>query len=219
VIPETPDTIRVILADDHTLVRSGIRRILETEPGLLVVDEAADGKAAIESVRHVEADVLVLDLKMEGSDGIEVLRVAKAERPDLKVLVLTMHAGREYVARAMHEGADAYLLKDSAAQDLVAAIHAVMAGRAFYSPAIQQLMAELLREGSKMPQGVQGLSDREREVLTLLARGLSSKEIGAALDISTRTVETHRANVMRKLGVKSVALLTQVAIREGIVDP
>lgn len=213
------DPIRVILADDHTLVRSGIRRILETEPGLQVVGEAADGRAAIDIVRRTDADVLVLDLKMEGTDGIDVLRVAKAERPELKVLVLTMHAGREYVARALHEGADAYLLKDSAAQDLVAAITAVTAGRSYYSPAIQQTMAELLREGNKAPQGIQGLSDREREVLILLARGLASKEIATELDISTRTVETHRANLMRKLGVKSVALLTQAAIREGIVDP
>jgi DNA-binding NarL/FixJ family response regulator len=215
----TIEVVRVILADDHNLVRSGIRRILETEPDFTVVAEAADGLAAIDALRATDADVLVVDLKMDGADGIEVLKVAKAERPDLKVLVLTMHAGREYVARAMHEGADAYLLKDSAAQDLVAAIHAVTSGRAFYSPAIQQLMGELLREGGRQPQGVQGLTDREREVLTLLARGLSSKEIGSKLDISVRTVETHRANLMRKLGVKSVALLTQVALREGIVDP
>jgi DNA-binding NarL/FixJ family response regulator len=212
------DPIRVMLADDHTLVRAGIRRILESVPGLLVVGEAADGRQAIDLVRAETADVLVLDLKMNDTDGIEVLRVAKAEKPDLKVLILTMHAAREYVARAMHEGADAYLLKDSAAQDLVAAIDAVMAGRAYYSPAIQHTMAELLREGSKVPQGIQGLSDREREVLALLAGGLSSKEIATKLDISVRTVDTHRSNLMRKLGVKSVALLTQVALREGIVD-
>jgi DNA-binding NarL/FixJ family response regulator len=213
----TQPSVRVILADDHTLVREGIRRILETEPGFQVVGEVADGRAAVELIRSTEADVLVLDLNMEGADGIEVLKVAKAERPDLKVLILTMHAGREYVARAMHEGADAYLLKDSAVQDLVAAIHAVTAGRSFYSPAIQQLMAELLREDGRPALGIHGLSDREREVLKLLARGLSSKEIGAELAISSRTVETHRANLMRKLGVKSVALLTQVAIREGIL--
>jgi DNA-binding NarL/FixJ family response regulator len=210
--------VRVILADDHTLVRSGIRRILEAQPDIVVVDEASDGRAALEAVRRSDAEVLVLDLKMEGPDGIEVLRAAKAERPDLKVLILTMHAGREYVARAMQEGADGYLLKDSAVQDLVAAVQAVVDGRAYYSPAIQQQMAELLREGSGVTQGIQLLSDREREVLTLLAGGCSSKEIASSLDISTRTVETHRANLMRKLGVRSVALLTQIAIREGIVD-
>jgi DNA-binding NarL/FixJ family response regulator len=210
--------IRVILADDHTLVRSGIRRILENQPGVVVVEEAADGRAALAAARRQDADVLVLDLKMEGSDGIEVLKAVKADRPDLKVLILTMHAGREYVARAVQEGADAYLLKDSAVQDLMAAIEAVMAGRSYYSPAIQHSITELLREGGKPPEGIHGLTDREREVLTLLARGLPSKEIATELNISIRTVDAHRANLMRKLGVKSVALLTQVAIREGILD-
>jgi DNA-binding NarL/FixJ family response regulator len=213
----TRDPIRVILADDHTLVRSGIRRIHENQPGLVVVAEAADGQTALAAARAHDAHVLVLDLNMDGSDGIEVLRTVKTDKPDLKVLILTMHAGREYVSRALHEGADAYLLKDSAVQDLVAAIDAVMAGRSYYSPAIQQSISELLREGGKPTQGIQGLTEREREVLTLLARGLSSKEIASSLDISIRTVDAHRANLMRKLGVKSVALLTRVAIREGIV--
>jgi DNA-binding NarL/FixJ family response regulator len=212
------ERVRVILADDHNLVRSGIRRILETVPEFEVVAEAADGWSAIAAVRTQPADVLVLDLKMDGADGIEVLKTVKSETADVKVVVLTMHAGREYVSRALHEGADAYLLKDSVAQDLVAAIHAVMSGRSFYSPAIQELMAALVREAGRPAQGIHGLSEREREVLTLLARGLSSKEIGTMLHISVRTVDTHRANLMRKLGVKSVALLTQVAIREGIVD-
>jgi DNA-binding NarL/FixJ family response regulator len=215
---DTTEIVRVILADDHNLVRSGIRRILETVPEFHVVAEAADGISAIAAVRTHPADVLVLDLKMEGADGIEVLKMVKSETTDLKVVVLTMHAGREYVSRALHEGADAYLLKDSAAQDLVAAIHAVTSGRSFYSPAIQDLMAALVRESGRQPQGIHGLSEREREVLTLLARGLASKEIGSMLHISVRTVDTHRANLMRKLGVKSVALLTQAAIREGIVD-
>ena len=210
--------LRVILADDHTLVRAGIRRILESRAGCVVVGEAADGFEAIDALRQIDADVLVLDLKMEGRDGIEVLKVAKVERPDLKVIVLTMHAGREYVVRAMEEGADGYLLKDSAVQDLAAAIDAVMAGRTYFSPAIQQQMAAILKGGSPATPDLRALTDREREVLILLARGLSTKEIATTLDIGTRTVETHRANVMRKLGVRSVALLTQVAIREGIVD-
>lgn len=214
----TPAAVRVILADDHTLVRAGIRRIIESRSFCEVVGEAADGREAVDTLRRVEADILVLDLTMEGGDGIEVLRVAKAERPHLKVIVLTMHAGREYVARAMQEGANGYLLKDSAVQDLAAAIDAVMHGRAYFSPAIQLQMAEILKGSTPVVPDLRVLTDREREVLILLARGLATKEIAAALDIGIRTVETHRANVMRKLGVRSVALLTQVAIREGIVD-
>lgn len=210
--------IRVILADDHTLVRAGIRRIIESQPGCVVVGEAADGNQAIETIRRVAADVLVLDLKMEGREGIEVLRVVKAERPALKVVVLTMHAGREYVSRAMEEGANGYLVKDSAVQDLAAAIDAVMSGRPYFSPAIQQQMAEILKGDPQPAHDLRSLTEREREVLILLARGLSTKEIAATLDIGARTVETHRSNLMRKLGVRSVALLTQVAIREGILD-
>jgi DNA-binding NarL/FixJ family response regulator len=211
--------IRIILADDHTLVRGGIRRILEGQPGLEVVAEAAEGAAAIDCARRVEADVLVLDLKMPGADGIDVLRAVKATRPGLKVIVLTMHAGREYVARALQEGADGYLLKDSAVQDLVAAVEAVTAGGTCFSPPIQREMAGLLREGPRPAPRGQLLTDREREVLALLARGLSSKEVGQALSISPRTAESHRANLMHKLGVKSVAVLIQVAIREGILEP
>lgn len=214
----TDTPVRVILADDHTLVRAGIRRILESLPDCVVVDEAVDGIQAVESLRRVDADVLVLDLTMDGRDGIDVLRVAKAERPALKVIVLTMHAGREYVTRAMQEGANGYLLKDSAVQDLAAAIAAVQAGRTYFSPAIQQQMAEMLKGGAPAVHDLRALTDREREVLILLARGMSTKEIATSLTIGSRTVETHRANLMRKLGVRSVALLTQVAIREGIID-
>lgn len=207
---------RVILADDHTLVRAGIRRILESQPQFEVVAEAPDGPSALDALDRYEADVLVLDLNMNGLEGIDVLRQAKRNNPEMRVVILTMHAGREYVARAIAEGADGYLLKDSAVQDLAAAIEAVIAGGTFFSPAIQQQMAEMVRDSGHR-QGLQGLTEREREVLTLIARGLSTKEIAASLDIGHRTVETHRANLMRKLGVKSVALLTQVAIREGIV--
>jgi DNA-binding NarL/FixJ family response regulator len=213
----TAPRTRVVLADDHTLVRAGIRRILEAQPEFEVVAEAADGTAALEALASNQADVLVLDLNMNvsGLEGIDVLRRCKRQYPDLKIVILTMHAGREYVSRALAEGADGYLLKDSAVQDLAAAIGAVTGGGTFFSPAIQQQMAEMVRDGHR--QGLQGLTDREREVLTLIARGLSTKEIASSLDIGARTVETHRANLMRKLGVKSVALLTQVAIREGIV--
>ena len=214
----TPIT-RVVLADDHTLVRSGIRRILEAHPGFEVVGEAADGVEALALVRETVPDVIVLDLNMPGSGGLDALPALKLAQPSLKVVVLSMHAGREYVSRAMKGGADAYLLKDSAVQDLVAAVEAVLVGRSYFSPSIQALMAELLRGEAREPSRGTTLTDREREVLGWLARGLSSKEVAQRLDISVRTVETHRANLMHKLGVKSVALLIQVALREGIIDP
>ncbi len=212
------DVVRVLLADDHTLVRAGVRRILEAQPGLSVVGEVADGDAALEFVQEHDVDVLVLDLTMPGTDGFGVLRRVKTLRPGIKVLVLTMHSNAEYVARAVQDGADGYLLKDSAVQDLVAAIEAVQADRAYYSPPVQRELSELLRAHAAPPRPAELLTEREREVLRLVATGLSTKEIASQLDISTRTVETHRANLMRKLGLKSVALLTQFAIREGLVQ-
>jgi len=210
--------VRVLLADDHTLVRAGVRRILETQPGFAVVAEVADGEAALAALATHEADVLVLDLSMPGRDGFEVLRRARQVRPGLRVLVLSMHAGAEYIQRAVREGADGYLLKDSAVQDLVAGIRAVMEGRAFYSPAVQGQLARLARE-PRGRGGLESLTEREREVLRRVARGLTTKEIAAELAISMRTVDSHRANLMRKLDLKSVALLTQFAIREGLVGP
>jgi DNA-binding NarL/FixJ family response regulator len=212
------DPVRVLLADDHPLVRTGVRRILEAQPGLAVAGEVSNGDAALDFLRADPVDVLVLDLSMPGTDGFEVLRQVKATWPGMKVLVLTMHADAEYVARAVQDGADGYLLKDSAVQDLVAAIDAVQAGRAYYSPPVQRELSELLRAHSAPPRPMDTLTDREREVVGLVVKGLSTKEIATQLDISTRTVETHRANLMRKLNLKSVALLTQFAIREGLVQ-
>lgn len=215
----TAATVGVLLADDHTLVRGGIRRILESQPGVRVLAEAADGHGALALVdAHPEADILVLDLTMPGLDGNAVLLAAKARRPSLKVVVLTMHAGHEYVTRALKGGADAYLLKDSAVQDLVAALEAVMAGRSYFSPAVQARLAGLVRGEAGPASPAPSLTEREREVLRGLARGGSSREVAADLGISVRTVETHRANIMQKFGVKSMALLIQAAMREGLLD-
>jgi len=203
--------LRVLLADDHTLVRAGIRRILEGQPGLEVVAEADDGAAALEAMRTAAPDIAVLDLKMPGADQLDLVRAAKSRWPAMKVIVLTMHAGPEYVARAVRGGADAYLLKDSA-------VAAVAAGGSYFSPPVQQQLAGLLRSGSPAVDGRSALTEREREVLTWLARGLSSRQVAEQLSISVRTVETHRANLMQKLGVKSVALLIQAAIRDGIIE-
>ena len=210
--------VRVLLADDHTLVREGVRRILESQSGFTVVAEVADGDSALAALAAHEVDVLVLDLSMPGRDGFDVLRRAREVQPGLRVLVLSMHAGAEYVQRAVREGADGYLLKDSAVQDLVAGILSVLEGRAFYSPAVQGQLARMARE-SRGSGGLESLTERERDVLRRVARGLTTKEIAAELDISMRTVDSHRANLMRKLELKSVALLTQFAIREGLVQP
>ena len=209
--------IRVLLADDHNLVRAGVRRILEAQPGVAVVGEVADGAAALDALARTAVDVLVLDLTMPGLDGFAVLRRARALVPALKVLVLSMHADAEFVSRAVREGADGYLLKDSAVNDLVAAIQAVREGRAYHSPQVQRQLTDLLRGGTPDAGGIASLTEREREVLRRIAEGSSSKEIAASLDISTRTVETHRANLMRKLDVRSVAQLVRLAIREGLI--
>jgi len=211
--------LRVLLADDHTLVRAGVRRILEAQRPAWIVSEVGSGDEALEALHAESIDVLVLDLAMPGRDGFGVLDEAKTIRPQVKVLVLTMHADPEYVARAVRGGADGYLLKDSAVQDLVAGIDAVTSGRAYHSPSVQRALSDMVRAKDDAPRPLDLLTEREREVLKLVAEGCPSKEIAYRLGISGRTVETHRANLMRKLDVHSVALLTQLAIREGLVGP
>ena len=208
--------MRVLLVDDHTLVRAGVRRILEAEEGLRVVEEVADGTAVTAALERTSVDVVVLDLTLPGQDGLDVLSEIRARWPDLKVVVLTMHSEAGYVSRAVREGANGYLLKDSAVQDLVSAIQAVMEGGEFFSPAVQRTLNQSLRGGAPT---LETLSEREREVLRLVAEGLPTKQIAAELNISSRTVDTHRANLMRKLDLHSVARLTQFAIREGLVGP
>lgn len=208
--------VRVLLADDHALVRSGVRRVLEASPGLEVVGEASRGDETLERLAALEPDVLLLDLNMPGGDGFEVLRHARDTAGGTRIIVLTLHVQAEYVARAVREGADGYLSKDLAVQELPEAIASVMAGRPYYSAPVQEALAQAVREGSANP--LEKLTPREREVLIGIARGLTSKEIGAEFNISTRTVETHRASLMRKLDLRSIALLTQLAIREGLVE-
>ena len=209
---------RVLLADDHSLVRAGIRRVLAEHPEIDVVGESVDGIEVLRVLAQGPVDVLVLDLAMPRMDGFETLALAKEIHPTIKILVLTMHNTTEYIARALRQGADGYVLKDSAVPDLVAAIEAVMAGRGYYSPAIESEVRNLLRAGPLPNRPLALLTERERGVLRLVAQGLSTKEIASLLNISHRTVDSHRANVMRKLDIRSVARLTQFAIREGILD-
>lgn len=214
----TPARTRVLLADDHPLVRAGVRRVIEAVAHLECVGETGSGAETLRFLRATPVDVLILDLNMPDGDGFSVLREASTVAPDTRIVVLTMHAQPEYVTRAVREGANGYLLKDLAVQDLVAAIDSVMAGGSFFSERAQRALAESVRTGGASESALARLTGREREVLAAVARGLTTKEIAAAQNISTRTVESHRANLMRKLDLHSVALLTQFAIREGLIE-
>jgi len=210
--------ITVLLAEDHAVVREGLRALLSAENDIVVIGEAQNGAEALARLAEGGVDVLVLDLTMPGMDGFEVMRHVETEYPDIKVLVLTMHADSEHAMRAIRDGAEGYLLKDSAADDLVAGVEAVMAGRAYYSEPVQRVLSAVVRTGQPEPRAADLLTSREIEVLRLVAQGHSTKEIASRLDISGRTVETHRANLMRKLNLRSVALLTQLALREGLIE-
>jgi DNA-binding NarL/FixJ family response regulator len=210
----TGKRVRIQLADDHSIVRAGVRRVLETVPRFEVVGESERGDQTVEMLQELQPDVLILDLNMPGGDGFDVLHRARDVAPEVRIVVLTMHTQAEYVTRAIREGADGYLLKDLAVQDLITAVDSVVSGRPFFSGSAQQAMLGSLRGGASP---LDALSPREKEVLVGIAKGLTSKEIAAQFDISVRTVESHRASLMRKLDVRSVALLTQLAVREGLV--
>jgi DNA-binding NarL/FixJ family response regulator len=210
--------LRVLLVDDHPLVRAGIRRVLETHPGLTVVGEATDGADALRLIESLHPEIVVLDLAMPDVDGLEVLDRLRRRSKTLRILVLTMHAQPEYVRRAIEAGADGYLLQESAVQELLIAIDTVREGRPYYSPGVEAELARATETASGESMAGARLTGREREVLRGIARGLSTKEIAALLSISARTVETHRANLMRKLDIKSIARLTQYAIRAGLVE-
>lgn len=210
--------IRVVLADDHALVRHGVRRILEANPTLEVVGEAADGEQVLERVRAGGFDVLVLDLTMPGRSGIELLKAVKDLRPTLPVLVLTMHQEEQYAIRAIRAGAAGYLTKDSAPELLVQAVQRIVGGRPFISPKVAEQMAYDLRsERSEQPH--QALSDREDEVFRLLVAGKSVSEIAVRLSVSAKTVSTHKMRILEKMRMASLAELVRYAVSRDLVPP
>jgi DNA-binding NarL/FixJ family response regulator len=212
--------IRVLIADDHTVVREGIRHVLEREPGFHVVAEAATGAEALEQAAAHQPDVIVLDISMPGESGLQVTERLRAAVPTARVLILSMHDNAEYVVEGVRSGAHGYLLKDTAATELRNAVRAVWRGESYFSPPIASRLSAALRgELGAAPRGaLDQLTAREREVLLGVARGRTNKEIAAALGISHRTVETHRESLMRKLGIRTVAGLTRLALEAGLVD-
>ena len=213
--------IRILLADDHTVMRSGLRLLLERQPGFQVVGEAADGRETVEMSDALKPDVVVLDIAMPNLNGIEAARQIAAKLPGTSIVILSMHSDESYVLRALKAGARAYLLKDSAESDLINAIKAVTEGKAFFSPAISKMLVDdymrrLQQRG--VEDSYELLTTREREILQLLAEGKSNKEVANLLNLSLYTVETHRGNIMQKLNLHSVPELILYAVRKGVIS-
>lgn len=209
--------IRVLLADDHAMVRAGLKEILETTGDIVVVAEATNGHEALEKVRGTDCDVVVLDMSMPGRSGIELIRLVKAQRPKVRVLVLSMHSEEQYAVRAVKAGASGYLTKESAADELVAAIRRVAGGGAFISPEIAE---RLVLETSDPPEQAPHarLSDREFQVLRMLVSGQSLTEVAAALNLSVKTISTHKTRIQQKIGVTNQTELVKYALKHGIVE-
>ena len=213
--------IRVLLADDHQLMRSGIRLMLEREADLSVVGEASDGREAVALAKSLRPDVVVMDIGMANLNGIEAAQQMTGDRPEIAVVMLSMHSDESYVLRALKAGARGYLLKDSAEADLIKAVHAVAGGKSFFSPAVSKVLLDdyvrkLRRSGTEDAYDL--LTPREREVLQLIAEGKSNKDIANLLNLSVYTVESHRANLMDKLNVRGLPELILYAVRKGIIS-
>jgi DNA-binding NarL/FixJ family response regulator len=213
-----PGPIRVLVADDHMIVRSGIRHVLESESGFEVVGEAASGGEALALTSELKPDVVVLDISMPDQSGLEIAARIREDLGSARVLILSMHNNAEYVLESVRAGAHGYLLKDTAATDLREAIRAVCRGESYFSPPVASRLSAAVRgELGSRPVGLELLTGRERDVLLGIARGLTNKEIATELGISHRTVESHRESLMRKLQIRTVAELTRFAIGAGIV--
>lgn len=208
----------IVLADDHRLVREGLRRLLEERGDLRVVGEATTGQEAVDLATEKSPDVVLMDISMPGLSGIDATRRICKNGRSPKVLILSMHDNRGYVEEVLRAGASGYVLKDCASSDLLQAIDAVRGGDSFLSPTITQQVVDAIAHPTDRPDAaLSALTDREREVLTLIAEGLSSKQIAKQLGVSLKTIESHRANLMDKLEIHKVSGLVRFAIRSGLV--
>lgn len=209
-------TLRVLIADDHGVVRSGLRKLIESEAGIEVVAEAADGERACELVAAERPDLAILDVRMPGMDGLAATRRIQADQPETAVLILSMHDEDRYLFEALKAGASGYVLKRSADEDLIEAIRAVERGEPFLTPEAQQaLIHDVLGEGGREAE----LTPREEEVVKLVADAHTNKQIGELLGMAEKTAENHRSNAMRKLGMRDRVELVRYAIRRGLIEP
>jgi DNA-binding NarL/FixJ family response regulator len=212
--------LTLLLGDDHTLVRQGLRKILEERPDWEVVAEAGDGRDAVKHALALKPDVAIIDIGMPLLNGIEATRQIVRRAPEIRVLILSMHSDEAYVTQALQAGAKGYLLKDAAGKELIRAVAAVATGKSFFSPSVARLMLDdYVRRvaGKSVADRYESLSEREREIFQLVAEGHSNKEVAELLAISPATVETHRARVLQKLDVHNTAELVLYAVRKGVI--
>ena len=211
--------LRLLLGDDHTLVRHGLRKILEEQPDWEVVSEVGDGREAVREAVAQKPDVAIIDVAMPLLNGIDATQQIVRRVPDTRVLMLSMHADEAYVMRALQAGATGYMVKDSAGKELLTAVETVSTGRRYFSPAIEKLVQDENRAaGGGFADRYETLSAREREIFQLIAEARSNKEVAALLDISPATVETHRARILQKLDVHNIAEVVLYAVRRGIIS-
>lgn len=213
--------LRLLLGDDHTLVRQGLRKILEERPDWEVVAEVGDGRDAIRRAVALKPDVAILDVGMPQLNGIDATQQIVRRVPGTRVLILSMHSDEAYVTRALHAGATGYMLKDSAGKDLLKGVASVAAGKSFFSPAVARLMLDdYVRRaaGVGVADRYDSLSEREREIFQLIAEGRTSRNVAEVLDISPATVETHRAHILQKLDIHNTAELVLYAVRRGVIS-
>lgn len=213
---------RVLIAEDHAILREGLRSLLSSDPNIEIIGEAEDGREAIQCVQHLDPDIVLMDLSMPRLHGVEAVKEIRRMVPDIKIIVLTVHENEEYISATLEAGVNAYIVKkDATGADLVTAIQTVLKGKLYLSPAISEKVVDGYLHGKRSlkPTSVwDTLTSREREILKLVAEGYKSKEIADCLCISVKTTENHRANIMRKMGLHNVAALTAFAIEKGLVS-
>ena len=216
------DMIRIMIADDHTIVRQGLARLLNDQPDLTVVGEAVNGRTAVDKALELKPDIIIIDIAMPQMNGLEAAKRIRKKLPGTKILILSMYSHEHYIHDLLETGVSGYLLKDSSGRDIINAIHAAMSDETFLSPSISKVLVDAYRSPRKnysSAERYKKLSNREREVFQLIAEGHSTRQIADMLYVSISTIKSHRAKIMEKLGIESAVKLVHFAIQLGLVDP